>query len=71
MFVGIFQFYALENENCRIFPVKRAICLQILKWAALEKLVHNFRTYPDFLDRSWSLSENVYKYVVLFWHITN
>ena len=25
-----------------------------------ERLFHNFRTYPDFLDRSRSLNENIY-----------
>ena len=56
-----YSFIALENLRIVEFSGQTSnLFTKILRWAALTRLVHNFRTYPDFLDRSRSWNENVY-----------
>ena len=66
LYVGIFRFYwTWKFEICRIFRSIERFVYKILSWVVLARLVHNFQTYPDFLDRSRSVNENVYRLMLV------
>ena len=56
------SFIALKNFTIIVefFRSNELFAYKILRLVAHARLVHNFRNYPDFLNRFRSLNENVY-----------